>query len=82
MRSPGKNHLRTCHLLVLLNGDEVGKCLERMNGCCLHGEDGTTAVLHKLVDDGFGIIVIAVFQSCKTANTNQVAETSHHRDGL
>ena len=67
---------------MLLDGDEVGECLERVNGSCLHGEDWATAVLHKLVDDGLGIIVVTVFQTGKATNTDKVAEATHHRDSL
>ena len=37
---------------------------ERVNGSSLHSEDWTAAVLHELVDDGLGIIV--VIQSAST----------------
>ena len=63
---------------MLLDGDEVGECLEWVNGSCLHSEDWATAVLHKLVYDGLGIIVVAVFQTGKAAHTDKVAEASHH----
>ena len=67
---------------MLLDGDEVGKCLEWVNGSSLHGKNWAAAVLHELVDDGLGIIVVAVFQTGKAAHTDEVAETSHHRYGL
>ena len=67
---------------MLLDGDEVGECLEWMNGSCLHSEDWAPAVLYKLVYDGFGIIVVTVFQTGKATNTDKVAEATHHRDSL
>ena len=67
---------------MLLDGDEVGKCLEWVNGSCLHSEDWATAVLHELVHDSLGIIVVAVFQTGKAAHTDKVAEASHHWDCL
>ena len=82
MRSPGQDYLRTSHLLVLLDGDEVGECLEWVNGSCLHSEDWATAVLHELVDDSLGIIVVAVFQTGKAAHTDEVAEATHYWDCL
>ena len=67
---------------MLLDGDEVSECLERVNGSSLHSEDWATAVLYELVDDGLGIIVVTVFQTGKAAHTDKVAEATHHRDSL
>ena len=67
---------------MLLDSDEVGECLEWVNGGCLHGEDWAAAVLHKLVYDGLGIIVVTVFQTGKAAYANQIAEATHYWDSL
>ena len=82
MRSPGQDYLWTSHLLVLLDGDEVGECLEWVNGSSLHSEDRAAAVLYELVYNGFGIIILSVFQTGKATNTDKVAEATHHRDSL
>ena len=82
MRSPRKHYLRTCLGLVFLNGDEVGKRLKRMHGGCLHGKDGATAVLDELRNDCLGIVILAVGESGKGANTDKVAVAAHYRDSL
>ena len=35
-------------------------------------------MLHKLVDDGFRIVEITVFESGETSHGDDVAETAHH----
>ena len=82
MGRPGQHHLGTRLALVFLNGDEVGKCLERMHGGCLHGEDGTAAVLEELVIYGFGIVILTVCQSGKGTDSDEVTVGTHHRDGF
>ena len=82
MRSPRKHYLRTCLGLVFINGDEVGKRLKRMHGGCLHGKDGATAVLNELRNDCLGIVILAVGESGKGANTDKVAVAAHYRDSL
>ena len=63
--SPGEHHLRTLRLAVLVDGDEVGKGLERMHRGSLHSHNGAAAVAHKLVDDGLGIVEVTVFEPGK-----------------
>ena len=82
MGRPGQHHLGTRLALVFLNGDEVGKCLERMHGGCLHGEDGTAAILEELVIYGFGIVILSVCQSGKGTDSDEIAVRAHHRDGF
>ena len=67
---------------MFINGDEVGKRLKRMHGGCLHGKDGATAVLDELRNDCLGIVILAVGESGKGANTDKVAVAAHYRDSL
>ncbi len=67
---------------MLLNGDEVGKGLQGVHRSGLHSKDGTSAVLHELVDDGLGVVIFAVCQACEGTYSDEVAEAAHHGDSL
>ena len=67
---------------MLGDGDEVGEGLQGMHGGGLHGHDGLAAVLHELLHDGLGIVVVAVGEACEGADGDDVAVAAHHRDGL
>ena len=82
MRRPSEHHLRTHATLVLFNGDEVGKSLERMHRGTLHGEDRTTAVADKLIQDLFCIVSLATLEAGKGAHTDKVAILCHHGHSL
>ena len=82
MGCPGEHHLGTRRLLVLLDGNEVGKGLQGVHGGSFHGEYGFAGVLHKLVVDGLCIVIVAVGKTSKGTDADDVAITAHHRDSL
>ena len=82
MGSPREHHFRTGNGLVFLNRDKVGKGLKRVHGGRFHRHNGLSAVLHKLLHDGFGIVVVAVGESGKRADGDDVAIGCHHGNGL
>ena len=51
-----------------------------MDGSRLHGDDRTTGIFHKLVDDSLRVIIVTVLQSGKRAYGDDVTITSHHGD--
>ena len=67
---------------MLGDGDEVGEGLQGMHGGGLHGHDGLAAVLHELLHDGLGIVVVAVGEACEGADGDDVAVARHDGDGL
>ena len=67
---------------ILLDGDEVGEGLERMDRGGLHGEDRPSAVAYELLDDGLGIVVVAVGEAGEGADADDVAVAAHDGDGL
>ena len=82
MRCPCEHHLRALHLLMLFDGNQVGKGLQGVYGGGLHSKDGLATVLHKLLYDAFCIVKCSVLQSGKTSHSDDVAETAHHGNGF
>ena len=82
VRCPRQHSLHALLLLVFLYGDEVGKSLKRVNSGCLHGENRSAGVFHKLVHYGLGIVILPVCQAGKRAYADDVAVTAHHGDSL
>ena len=82
MGSPGQYDLRTLNGLMLLDGDEVGKGLQGMDGGCLHSEDGTAGVLDKLLQYGLCIVVFTIGETSKRTDTDKIAVAAHDGDGL
>ena len=80
--SPGQNHLRTLHRLVLLDRDQVGKALQGVARSGLHREDGTTRVADKLLEDALLVVLLLVLELGKGANTDDVAVGAHDRNRL
>ena len=62
MRCPCEDDLRLLHLLVLLDCDEVGKCLERVACCSLHAENRLSGILDELIDDCLAVIEVSVLE--------------------
>ena len=65
VRSPCQNDLRFLHLLVLLDCDQVCKCLERMACRSLHTEYRLAGVLNELIDYLFVIVIFLALETCK-----------------
>ena len=82
MGCPGEYYLGTRFLLVLVDGDEVGKGLERVSRGTLHGEYRFAAVTDELRENVLGIVGLAVLQAGKGAHADEVAVGCHHGDGL
>ena len=82
MWRPSQDHFRTLLLLVLLDGYEVGKGLQWVCRSALHRKDRAVAVFHKLHEDAFRIVGLAVGKSGKRTYTNEVAVRCHHRNSL
>ena len=82
MRSPCQDSLYTLRLLVFLDGDEVSKSLKRVNGSRLHSEDRLARILYELIYYCLSIVILSVCQTCKRADTDNVAIASHHRNSL
>ena len=80
--SPGENDLRTFHGLMFLNGNQVSKGLQRVNGCRFHGKYRTAGVFDKLIHDSFRIVEFAVRETRKGTDTNQITIASHHGNGF
>ena len=53
-----------------------------MHGSSLHGKDRFAAIFYKLVVNGLGIVVLAVGESGKRADTNHIAVAGHNGNGL
>ena len=82
MRSPGHHDLRSVSLLVLLDGDQVCKCLERMPGRCLHTEHRFAGVLDELVDYHLVVVVLLALELSESTDADHVAVAAHHRNRL
>ena len=63
MRSPSHDDLRTVCLLILFDGDQVGKTLQRMAGSRFHTEYRTTGVLNELIQYLFVVIIFLAFKT-------------------
>ena len=82
MRSPGHHDLRSVSLLVLLDGDQVCKCLERMSGRSLHTEHRFAGVLDELVDYHLVVVVLLALELSESTDADHVAVAAHHRNRL
>ena len=82
VRRPGQNNLGTGGLLVLLNGNQVGKTLQRVYRCALHKEHGLTRVLDKLIENLLVVVVLAALELRERAHTDNIAIARHHGNSL
>ena len=82
MRCPCQHDLRLLYLLVFLDGDQVGKCLEWMSCSSLHAEYRLAGILDELIDNHFVIIVLLALELRKRANSDHIAVASHYRNCL
>ena len=82
MRRPCENHLWLSDLLVLLDSDQVCKCLHRMSCRCLHAEYRFAGILDELVDNHLIVVLLPILKTGKGAYSDHVAVATHHRNGL
>ena len=64
-------------VLVLLDCDEVGKCLQRVHSGTLHEEDRASAVLDELLENLLLIVVLARLETGKGTHADEVAVATH-----
>ena len=69
-------------VLILLDGDEVGKSLKGMHGGTLHEEHRTAAVLDELLEYLLFVVVLAALEAGEGAHTDDVAVAAHHGNSL
>ena len=82
MRSPREHHLGARRPFILFDGNQISKALQGMHRGTLHKEYGLAGVTDKLVQYLFLIIVLTAFKGGKRTDSDKVAITSHHGNGL
>ena len=82
MGSPCHHDFRFLDFLVFLDGDHVCESLERMPCGRFHAEHRFSRVFNELVEYGFVVVFLLVFETGEGAHSYDVAIAAHHRDGF
>ena len=82
MRRPSQYHLGTVFLFIFFNSNQVGESLQRMTGSGFHGEYRLAGILDELIQNLFGIIILAVLKMSERTHTDDITIRSHHRNSL
>ena len=82
MRSPSEHHLWALYGLMLLDGDKVGKTLQRVHCGSLHSKHRSARIFDKLHENLLLIVVGLVFESGERAHANHIAVATHHRNSF
>ena len=63
MWSPGEDDLRTGLFLELIDGDQVGESLARMDSGRFKADDGLAGIFDELAEDCLRVIIFTILQA-------------------